>query len=556
MTSQTEQKAERVHIELQRVQTWLFSVPRLRAMVGANALLGQVLRVELPELAKDPAMALTKGAQWSLCQGSRWEQFPVRDANDPLADKDDPRQDAKDGILARDGGHFEALFAHGAAEFAKAASELLDRELPGLRFSIKVNDERIERPGSSLSCELPVLAPCAWSGRGLSSAEVVQGSGTDKETYAVSLDAQRRHDAAKRAAKNKAKGKAQHADGAGSETPSDDAADLASLLTKTTGLGELELAESFEKLTDDDYLAVIHADGNGVGSQTKGMSEPDKAEFFHRNRVLLRRALQHAMDEAANSTQGTQTCPLTVLMLGGDDVLVVCRASLALRFVVDLCQELKEIQKDRPESKFRLTLGVGVVFSRPSVPFHRLHEVAEKLASSAKRLYRGMDKAQAASVVDWASYTTAWADDPAEFRARDWVCGKDNTRRILSRRPLRVLGSGLDSLNGLLKGASAIKDAPRSQLHYLVETLRQGKTLAELAFAELSPRTKDALTKKAGVEDVWSQQNQGEPYLTSILDLVEVLEIPRLGVKNKSGTHAASPPTGSTAGLSKEAAHG
>lgn len=31
---------QRVHIELSRVQTWLFAVPRLRAMVGANALLG------------------------------------------------------------------------------------------------------------------------------------------------------------------------------------------------------------------------------------------------------------------------------------------------------------------------------------------------------------------------------------------------------------------------------------------------------------------------------------------------------------------------------------
>ncbi len=42
----------RVHIELQRVQTWLFAVPRLRAMVGANALLGDVLRVTLPQLAR------------------------------------------------------------------------------------------------------------------------------------------------------------------------------------------------------------------------------------------------------------------------------------------------------------------------------------------------------------------------------------------------------------------------------------------------------------------------------------------------------------------------
>jgi len=43
---------ERVHIELSRVQTWLFAVPRLRAMVGANTLLGETLSVKLPKLAR------------------------------------------------------------------------------------------------------------------------------------------------------------------------------------------------------------------------------------------------------------------------------------------------------------------------------------------------------------------------------------------------------------------------------------------------------------------------------------------------------------------------
>jgi hypothetical protein len=42
-----EPKIQRVHVALQRVQTWLFAVLRLRAMVGANALLGETLRVAL-----------------------------------------------------------------------------------------------------------------------------------------------------------------------------------------------------------------------------------------------------------------------------------------------------------------------------------------------------------------------------------------------------------------------------------------------------------------------------------------------------------------------------
>jgi hypothetical protein len=58
MSSET--KNQHVHIELTRVQTWLFAVPRLRAMVGANALLGKILRDELPELARQT------GRGWAL----------------------------------------------------------------------------------------------------------------------------------------------------------------------------------------------------------------------------------------------------------------------------------------------------------------------------------------------------------------------------------------------------------------------------------------------------------------------------------------------------------
>ena len=538
MTSQTEPKGESVHIELQRVQTWLFAVPRLKAMVGANALLGETLRIKLPSLAKTPP----SGSAWQLRGRTDASSYGGKKDGDPLGPDDDPAADAKAGILARDGGHFEAQFAHGAAEFAKAAVELLEEELPGLQFSVKVNGERIERGRVSLSYELPVLAPCSWSGRGLASAVVKQGTDPSE----VSLDAKLRHDAALRASEGKATDGSQTAD-------HKKAQDLASLLTRKTELSELKLADDFDDLTGEDYLAVIHADGNGVGLEASGKkSDAEKAQFFHGIRVLLRTALKHAMDQAAKGTNANQTCPLTVLMLGGDDVLVVCRASLALPFVRDLCKKLEEIQAGLPTDAFRLTLGVGVVFSRPSVPFHRLHEVAEKLASSAKRLYRGMGTANRASVVDWASYTTAWADDPAEVRARDWICGSGSTHRILSRRPLRVVGDGLASLNGLLLGAEKLVHAPRSQLHHLVEELGRGKVLAELAFEELSPSTKGALSS-AGVTGVWDEAKE-QPLLTSIVDLVEVLEIPRLGVKNKGGPQAVSESTVSVA-TKKEAAH-
>jgi len=490
----------KVYIELQRVQTWLFSVPRLRAMVGANTLLGEILRMDLPQLA---------------CQAGRWSLvsinagYPAANPDDPLRDHDDPSEDAKKGILSRDGGHFEAVFSAGAEAFADEASALLHRKLPGLPFRISIDDEERTRSSPRISTELPVFAPCEWTGRGLASCPVKQGN----ERADVSLEVRHRHEAAQRAEEGKA-------------------SDLASLLISRTKLANLQRPPDLDELAGDGYLAVIHADGNGVGTAAAGANGAERAAFFHGNRVLLRRALQSSIDRAcdiaeASSQSRPPIAPLVLLMLGGDDVLVLSRATVALPLVAGLCSELERFQSNRG-NLFHLTLGIGIVFAKPTVPIHRLHEVAEQLAASSKRRFRGLADNEHASVADWAVYTTAWVDDPAEFRRRQWVRGSAENKRVLSRRPLRVLGDGLATLEGLLNAKERLADAPRSPLRYLVDQLHRGKTLSELAFAELSEKARNALNK-AKVSEVWTRESATEPYLTPLVDLIEVFEIDKLG---------------------------
>lgn len=497
----TETRPQRVHIKLSRVQTWLFAVPRLRAMLGANVLLGETLRIKLPELARDT------GRGWALAPSS--ERYPVACPNDPLREHDDPAADAKDGILARDGGHFEAQFASGAEAFANAAGKLLRSRLPGLRFSISIDDKPYMRSQVLLPTELPVLAPCEWTGRGLASEPITQG----KDEHQVSVDVKKRHDASKDAEVWKTK-------------------DIASLLSATTKLRRLERAQELKELVGDGYLALIHADGNGVGSRLgKDKSGSERAEFYYRNRVLLRRAVKKAID-AHCPDQGQ--APLIPLMLGGDDLLLVTRAEIALPFVVSLCAELEALQKDTNATDFKLTLGVGVVIAKHTIPIHRLHEVAEWLAGSAKRRYRGLDADKKCSVVDWAVFTTAWVDDPDEVRRRDWLRGSENELRVLSQRPVDVLGEHrLDSLQWLVRGAQQLAGAPRSQLRYLVDQLPRGRALSELAFAELPAEVKGILAE-AGVTK--PGRCVGNAWITTLLDLVEVFEISRLGRNTEKET--------------------
>jgi len=486
----SEPTIQRVHIELQRVQTWLFAVPRLRAMVGANALLGETLRGALPKLARET------GRGWALTPSG--ETYPAADPNDPLKDHDDPAADANAGVLSRDGGHFEAQFASGAEAFADAAGQLVRSNLPGLHFRVSIDDKPRTKSQVHLSTELPVLAPCEWTGRGLASAIVEQGD----ERHAVSLDVAQRHGAAKR-------------------TEDGPAFDVASLLSDTTKLKTLTRPQELKELVGNGYLALIHADGNGVGSGA-GKTDSERATFFYRNRVLLRRAVQKAIDTHCPETG---RAPLIPLMLGGDDLLLVARAGIALPFVVTLCEELEALQRD--SAGFKLTLGVGVVFAKHTIPIHRLHEVVEQLASSAKRRFRGFKDGEAKrSVVDWAVFKTAWVDDPEKVRRRDWLRGSGNELRVLSQRPVDVLGQGLDSLQRLVCGADQLAHAPRSQLRYLVDQLSRGRVLSDLAFAELPQQAKGPLAR-AGVNERW--RRAGNASITALLDLVEIAEIGRLG---------------------------
>jgi hypothetical protein len=213
-------------------------------------------------------------------------------------------------------------------------------------------------------------------------------------------------------------------------------------------------------------------------------------------------------------------------MLGGDDLLLVARAEIALPFVVTLGAELDALQKE--STGFKLTLGIGVVFAKHTIPIHRLHEVADQLASSAKRRFRGFKDDEAKrSVVDWAVFSTAWVDDPEEVRRRDWLRGSGKDLRVLSQRPVDVLGeTRIDALQGLVRGAGQLARAPRSQLRYLVEQLSRGRVLSELAFAELPQEAKGPLAE-AGVTEPW--RRAGHARITALLDLVEIAEIGRLG---------------------------
>lgn len=405
-----------VLIELKRLQTFLFTVPRLKEMLGANALIGETIRSDLVKLAEGCGAGLPADLAKVL------PAAPARDLQDPLAGTnvseaidphlDDPRRLLEGGILSREGGHFTALFPDGgkALAFVSAARGLLESALPGLPFDIEARllakaDDRKARssadPPPAVLPELPIFQVCTASGR-----DVAERPGAGPDEY-ISHRVRSLQTARNRFRRGK--------------TP-----DLVGLMTAQKAIGQHgETPGDLRELVGNEYLAVIHADGNGLGRRfnqwrSEGAAgsgslaalqrEVRNERFFHGMRVAVRRALTDAVAETFGGWAG-QYSPYQVLMLGGDDLLLICRARYALPFLIAYAQRLADPKLKLPDCR-PLSIGAGVVIARHTFPFHRLHALAEALAGSAKRLHRarqdGAERPEI-SVADWMVVTNAWA---------------------------------------------------------------------------------------------------------------------------------------------------
>lgn len=402
----------KVEISLKRVQTFIFDVPRLRAMLGANVLVGETMRNTLTQLA-------------IVCKAIRVPaaDVPAADPHDPLQptvslDRDDPSALYEKGVLIRDGGHFAAVFENmdSANAFRSEAETKLSSELPGVLFDIYpprlLGNDPLEPEERGLEAreaqilDLPVLQVCQETGREVASEAIYRAE--DEKVWAA------------QSVKVRMK--------AGQRFPNG-SHDIIGLMGEALGLTEKSgwtVPEDLKDLCAGQYLALIHADGNGVGLRYKewkqGSADTKEAQalspldreargeqFYHSMRVAVRKALVQALNLTFKERQGVR--PYEVLMPGGDDLFIACRADRALPFAVAYTSALKKLPlKDGKP----LDVGMGVAIAKESYPLHRLHELAESLAGSAKRRYRA-DKSSG-SVIDWQVVTNSWFDDVAEAR--------------------------------------------------------------------------------------------------------------------------------------------
>jgi hypothetical protein len=151
----------------------------------------------------------------------------------------------------------------------------------------------------------------------------------------------------------------------------------------TERLRGTRLPADFQELVGEDDLALVAADGNGLGEWFDERGFADIRTLS----ATVDQALRSALDEATDAAfPGDASPSLQVLICGGDDLVVALPARKGLVFAETLLRAFEITDPLRPARQ--AGMAAGLLYAKASFPFRQAHRLADSLLGRAKACCR------------------------------------------------------------------------------------------------------------------------------------------------------------------------
>ena len=161
--------------------------------------------------------------------------------------------------------------------------------------------------------------------------------------------------------------------------------------------------EDITKYGKNSWIAVIHADGNGLGQilQSHGKDLVQNKKFATFSKAIddaTKNAVKKAFEEVVKHDYDAKIIakpkmryPIRPIVIGGDDLTVIIRADLAFEFTKVFLKSFEEASAllfkviNIKEFEDGLTACAGIAFIKESYPLHYGLHLAEQLCGDAKK---------------------------------------------------------------------------------------------------------------------------------------------------------------------------
>lgn len=219
---------------------------------------------------------------------------------------------------------------------------------------------------------------------------------------------------------------------------------------------EFDWTNNFETLANlpernDSYIAVVHADGNGMGARIKRLTDEfagrpnEPREYITEMRKLscnVQKTAQNALKRTITALtahladfegpgpkqhptvktkeKDQKYLPVRPIVFGGDDVTLVCAGPWGLAIAQRYLWELeKEKLSDSTEDKPYACAGVAIV--KTHYPFAQAYSLSEELLKNSKSRAKSLVEDKKASALDWYYTTTGLTGDLEQMRQREYT---------------------------------------------------------------------------------------------------------------------------------------
>lgn len=474
------------------IQNYIFGSNRLRENIGASELVWRAT------------------ARWPLetLQGEERTNVADPSARDPaqrLNDLQIERDDLDAEVLYVGGGNALILFAKAAQarDFVTELHSRLLQETPGLNLAAahivvdwehhhlrdKVAEvmQKLSRHKQSSPPHTPLLgqsvtAECRSTGLVATTTNAAHGKPPNEETYPISSSV---------AAKL--------------ETAEDAEQRLWNLTSEDFRRTKYNFPRDFDDFGrtkgEMSYIAVVHADGNGMGAFFRriAQSAKDSRSYVTKMRTAsmqVEQASQAALRRLVDALVGAvgyddhgqlvvgdvvplqgDYLPFRPLVFGGDDVTFVCDGRLGLSLGARYLELFEEETAKLDLDDLHACAGVAVV--KAHYPFARAYQLSERLVGNAKAHVRE-GQPEDFSALDWHFAASGLLGDiQDDIRPRQYAVPSNGGQGKLYIRPVRLKPYSTDwrtwpNFLSVLRTFKTQWETRRNKALALREVLREG----------------------------------------------------------------------------------
>lgn len=291
-----------------------------------------------------------------------------------------------------------------------------------------------------------------------------------------------------------------------------------------------KLGRSFQ---DQSFVAVVHADGDGMGRRMKKIGETIQEEFKgdtdcskqNREYVQAMRRFSIAVENSAQTAlqnmlsnlvsnidedgeiahdvmsasvapiklqkdkSGKYLLPLRPIVFGGDDVTFVCDGRLGLLLALEYIKQFAiETEKRKEDCHGKITSCAGIAIVKSHYPFARAYALAEELCKSAKKHKR--KKKLETACLDWHFALSGLMGSLDEIREREYEPKGSHlylrpvaleSKEATDAHTWTVIKKALDAFQGRFDDLTGQEKwgSKRNKLKALRDALREGPGAVE-----------------------------------------------------------------------------